>query len=333
MVEFSVIVPAYNAASTLGECLAALQAQTMPRERYEIIVVDDGSTDATAQVAEASGVRVLRQANQGPAVARNLGVQQAQGAIILFTDADCVPDPAWLAEMVAPFAGAGIAGSKGVYRTRQPGLVPRFVQVEYQERYDQMERARTIDFVDTYAAAYRRAVFLQQGGFDTSFPTASVEDQELSFRLAEQGYKMVFVPDALVFHRHPPTLAAYLRRKYKTAYWKALVLRLHPEKAVRDSHTPGSLKVQMGLVCAFVPALILGAAVGVLWPVLLVMLLLLAGSFAPFVVKAWRRDVGAALVSPVLLTARAVALSIGLARGIWDAIRRRGPLSARVAGR
>ncbi len=327
MVEFSVVVPAYNAAATLGECLAAVQTQTMPRERYEVIVVDDGSTDATARVAEVAGVRVLRQPNQGPAVARNLGVQQAQGAIVLFTDADCVPAANWLEQMVAPFADAEIVGSKGVYRTRQPGLVPRFVQVEYQERYDQMERAHYIDFVDTYAAAYRRQVFLQHNGFDTSFPTASVEDQELSFRLAKRGYKMVFVAGAVVYHRHPPTLGAYVRRKYKTAYWKALVLRLHPEKAVRDSHTPGSLKVQMGLVCIFVPVLVLGAVLGAFWPAFGIMLLLLAGSFAPFMVKAWRRDRAAALVSPVLLTARAAALSVGLAQGMWDALRQRGRMA------
>jgi len=327
VVEFSVVVPAYNAAATLGECLAALRSQTMPRARYEIIVVDDGSADATAQVAEAAGVHVLRQPNQGPAVARNLGVRQASGDIVLFTDADCVPAANWLEEMVAPFADPEIVGSKGVYRTRQPGLVPRFVQVEYQERYDQMERAHYIDFVDTYAAAYRRQVFLQHNGFDTSFPTASVEDQELSFRLAKRGYKMVFVPGAVVYHRHPPTLAAYVRRKYKTAYWKALVLRLHPDKAVRDSHTPGSLKVQMGLVCIFVPALVLAAGLGIFGPVLAAMLLLVVASFAPFMLKAWRRDRTVALVSPVLLTARAAALSAGLLRGMWDALRQPGRMA------
>lgn len=329
-VDFSVIVPAYNSAATLGDCLAALQNQTISQSRYEIIVVDDGSTDNTADVAVRPGVRVLQQRNQGPAVARNYGVAHAAGAIVLFTDADCEPAPTWLAEMTRPLASSELAGSKGVYRTRQSSLTARFVQIEYEERYDFMSRLPYIDFVDTYAAAYRRHIFREQGGFDTSFPTASVEDQELSFRLAKKGFKMVFVPGAIVYHRHPATVAAYWRRKYKTAYWKALVLRLHPEKAVRDSHTPLSLKLQMGLVSAFAPAVLLGALAGFAGAAVLAMLALLGASFAPFIARALRRDAPVAAAAPALLVVRAAALALGLALGLWDAYRR--PLTATPVG-
>jgi len=89
----SVIVPAYNAARTLGACLEALGQQTMPREQYEIILVDDGSTDDTAQIAgRYAGVKVLKLArNRGAAAARNAGIAAAQGELLLFTDADCIP--------------------------------------------------------------------------------------------------------------------------------------------------------------------------------------------------------------------------------------------------
>ncbi len=258
----SVIVPAFNAAATLDDCLAAVTAQTLPRQLYEVIVVDDGSSDETAQIASRHGVRVLRQANAGQAAARNRGVQEARGEIVAFTDADCAPSPQWLAELTAPFADADIAGSKGAYRTRQRSLAARFAQVEYEERYARMNRVRYIDFVDTYSAAYRRSVFVANGGFDPSFPgDASGEDQEFSFRLCERGYKLVFVPSAIVYHRHPATVAAYFRRKFKTGYWKALVLRLHPQKAVRDTHTPQTLKLQMLVVAALLPALTLGVLV------------------------------------------------------------------------
>lgn len=331
--DVSVIVPAYNSAATLGDCLAALNEQTVGRKRYDIIVIDDGSTDATAAVAAEHGARVLRQSNQGAAAARNRGVEEASGAIVAFTDADCVPARTWLAELIAPFADPEIAGTKGAYRTRQSALVARFVQIEYEERYELMSQARYIDFVDTYSAAYRRDVFLRNDGFNTAFAGASDEDQEFSFRLAERGYKMVFVPSAIVYHRHPAGVSAYARRKHKTGYWKALVLRLHPEKAVRDTHTPGSLKVQIGVVALSLPLLVLAALLGRLWLGLLAAAALLAASFARFAITAWRKDRAVGLATPALLVVRAVALGSGLLMGFVDAARNGGAVAERTPAR
>ncbi len=326
----SVVVPAYNAAPCLPECLDALNAQSLGRDHYEVIVVDDGSRDETGEIALRHGARLVQQANAGQAAARNHGVAEARAEIVAFTDADCVPARTWLSEQIAVFSDEQIVATKGAYRTRQRSIAARFAQVEYEERYERMSRAPYIDFVDTYAAAYRRAIFLENGGFDTSFPgDSSGEDQELSFRLAEQGRKMIFVPSAIVYHRHPPTVAAYYRRKYKTGYWKALVLRLHPQKAVHDTHTPPSLKVQMGVVALAVPALALGALLGHGALALAATLVVLCAVYAPFIVKAWRKDRAVALASPLMLTMRALALGTGLAMGIWDALRQGGPLMAR----
>lgn len=245
----SVIVPTFNAAATLRECLAALQAQTLPADEFEVFVVDDGSTDATAAVAsEFPAVKVLKVPHRGAATARNAGVAAARGPVVAMTDADCAPSPEWLERMITPFSDPDVAGVKGTYRTRQRGLVPRFVQCEYEEKYSQMKRWATIDFVDTYAAAYRREVFLAHGGFDESFPSASVEDQEFSFRLAKAGCKLVLAPDATVYHYHPETAAAYARRKFRIGYWKVPVHRRHPDKVWRDSHTPATLKLQVVLL-------------------------------------------------------------------------------------
>src|SRR5689334_9252898 len=96
----SVVIPARNAARTLPATLAALRGQTYPADRLEVIVVDDGSADATGEVAAAGGARVLRQAPAGPAAARNRGAAAATGEIILFTDADCTPAPTWVERML-----------------------------------------------------------------------------------------------------------------------------------------------------------------------------------------------------------------------------------------
>jgi cellulose synthase/poly-beta-1,6-N-acetylglucosamine synthase-like glycosyltransferase len=295
----------------------------MPADQFEIIVVDDGSTDNTADIARQAGVRVVSQPNAGAAAARNLGAHFAGGDLLLFTDADCLPAPDWVAQMCAPFAAdPTLAGAKGVYRTRQPELTARFVQMEYQDKYDRMLGTERIDFVDTYSAAYRRDLFLQMGGFDTAFPGASVEDQEFSFRLAEAGYRLIFIPEAKVWHTHDRTVAEYARRKFLIGYWKSLVVQRHPTKLIRDSHTPQVLKLQMGLAALGAGFLGLGllrrvrplAAGGSLtW-------LALCLSGWPFYRKIMAQDPGVLLIAPWLIFIRAWALGLGF---LWGHFRLR----------
>jgi len=310
----SVIIPAYNAAQTLPACLAALQGQTHPPG--EIIVVDDGSQDQTVQAARAYGAQLLEQPHQGPAAARNLGIRQARGDIILLTDADCEPVPAWVAEMTRPFADPQVAGVKGSYRTHQQERVARLAQVEFEERYDLLERLATIDFIDTSAAAFRLAALREMGGFDPAFPQAVSEDVEFSYRLARAGYRLVFNRQAVVYHRHPSTWRAYLRRKIKFGYWRMIVYRLHPGKALRDSYTPQLLKVQIVLMY-----LVLGlAGLAFIFPLLgwgaLAALIGLCLSAIPFVRRVAQQDHALVVVAPLFIVMRALASAIGVAGGI-----------------
>lgn len=315
--EYSVIIPAYQAADEIPLCVRALSAQTVPRERYEIIVVDDGSTDGTAEAARAAGAdQVLVIPHGGPAAARNAGLEAARGEIVLFTDADCEPAPDWIERMTAPFADPAVTGVKGTYRTRQRALIARLVQREYEIRYERMARAPRIDFIDTYAAAYRRAVLREMGGFDPAFPVPSAEDVDLSFRLVRAGHLLVFAPDAWVWHRHPERLGRYLARKARFGFWRALLYLRHPEKARGDAHTDPSLKIQFVLV-ALAGACLLG---GLAWRPLLGMSLLLllafAGTTLPFVRWAWRRDRTVAIIWPLVALARVVVQGSGLAAGL-----------------
>jgi len=152
----SVIIPTYNGADKIGRCLASLRGQDYPAS-FEVIVVNDGSTDRTLEVLKQfPEVRVLTQANAGPAAARNRGAKEASGDLIVFTDDDCEPLPNWLTEMLKPFVTPEVVGAKGAYRTRQPEILARFVQIEYEDRYMLMGLQPTIDFIDTYSAAFRR---------------------------------------------------------------------------------------------------------------------------------------------------------------------------------
>ena len=282
----------------------------------EILVVDDGSTDDTAAtVMQFADVRLITQENAGPAAARNRGAREAAGSIILFTDDDCVPQPDWMEHMLAPFRDSEIVGTKGAYRTRQRSLLARFVQIEYEDRYRLVARQTDIDFIDTYSAAFRRDRFLQMGGYDTSFPVACAEDVELSYRMSAHGWKMRFAPGAIVFHTHPNKLGSYLRKKYKFAYWRMLAVRKNPSKGVRDSHTPQIMKLQLLLAPALFVAGLFDLAMRPRFPATLIVLGGFLISTLPFALRAARKDFIVALLSPLLLAARAGAQFLGATRG------------------
>jgi cellulose synthase/poly-beta-1,6-N-acetylglucosamine synthase-like glycosyltransferase len=315
----SIIIPTFNGAARIGNCLAALLAQAVDRN-IEIIVVNDGSTDNTIDVVKKfPGVRCISQSNAGPAAARNRGAEEARGSLILLTDDDCVPLPGWIEAMVKPFGDPDVVGAKGIYRSRQKALIARFVQIEYEDRYRLMANLETIDFIDTYSAAFRRERFLEMGGYDTSFPVACAEDVELSYRMSSRGWKMKFAPEAIVYHTHPDKLSSYLKKKYKFAFWRVLAVRKNPSKAIKDSHTPQLMKLQLLLA----PALALALAVDLVVRPSVPMSLLVLGAFVistlPFTMRALAKDPIVGLLSPALLAARACAQLLGVVAGMLNA--------------
>lgn len=288
----------------------------------EILVVDDGSTDDTSTVVRRfSDVRLIRQANAGPAAARNRGAREAKGSILLFTDDDCIPMPNWIDAMLSPFHDSEVVGAKGTYRTRQENIVARFVQLEYEDRYRLMENLATIDFIDTYSAAFRRRRFLEMEGYDPAFPLACAEDIELSYRMAARGWKMVFAPKAVVYHTHPATLRAYVKKKYKFAFWRVLAVRKNPAKGVKDSHTPQLMKLQLLLL----PLLLLSLSVDIVRrPTIAASGLVLVAfvlSTLPFTLRAIGKDFAVGLLSPLFLALRACTQFVGVLSGIVFAFR------------
>ncbi len=205
MVKVSVVVPARNEAARIRACLRALLSQDYPREAYEVIVVDDGSTDGTAEVAAGFGVSVVRQPPLGGAAARNAGIAHARGQVVAFTDADCVPARDWLRRLVEPFEEADVAGCAGDVAGSGESLVARYVDEAGVFRLATRMRARPWPNFVTANVAYRRAVFDALGGFDPALAAAS--DMEMSWRIARDGrFRVVPCPSAVVHHMHPSTV-------------------------------------------------------------------------------------------------------------------------------
>lgn len=329
--SISIIIPTFNGASRIGNCLQALLAQADGRD-VEIIVVNDGSSDNTiAVVGQYPGVRCISQLNAGPAAARNRGAAEARGQFILLTDDDCVPLSGWIDAMVKPFLDPEIVAAKGIYRTLQKSLVARFVQLEYEDRYRLMAGFDTIDFIDTYSAAFRRDRFMEMSGYDSSFPIACAEDVELSYRMSARGWKMKFAPEAVVYHTHPNTLFNYLKKKYKFAFWRVLAVRKNPSKAVKDSHTPQLMKFQLLLAPALLMALSFDLVVRPSVPTAALVIGAFFISTLPFTLRAFAKDPMVGLLSPALLAARACAQFLGVAGGVLNARRSPEKLPTKLA--
>ena len=317
----SVIIPAKNAAKTLRECLQAVMQQENFQygQDYEVIVVDDGSTDNSAQIADEFNATVFHQSNAGAAAARNAGAKIARGTVLAFTDADCAPSFTWLEDLIRPFQNPEVVGVKGVYRTHQTELTARFVQLEYEYKYARMRNQTAIDFIDTYSAAYCKDIFMLNGGFDESFKVPSVEDQELSFRLVRKGYRLVFEPSAVVYHYHDRNLSEYIHRKYVIGYWKAIMLKWIPEKVFSDSHTAPTQRVEiilLGLLLVTLPFVLLFQHSAFLFTLFL--LALFIGNTSPFLVFIGKRDTPVLWVVPGMLFVRAGALGWGLLKGFFQ---------------
>jgi glycosyltransferase involved in cell wall biosynthesis len=216
--EISVVIPTFERSTALEGCLHALEAQTLPSAKFEVIVCDDGSRppmrDALASMLAALAgrlhVRLIRQDNAGPAAARNRGAAAATGRYLAFTDDDCRPEPDWLERLLDHFAmrpeallGGGLRTTIGSDRyARATQAIMDFV-------YDDQERRSGLRVFSTSNLALPASGFEKLGGFSSSFKRAAGEDYDLCARWYRGGGEIAYAPDAVVAHDHALTLGAY----------------------------------------------------------------------------------------------------------------------------
>jgi len=216
----SVIVPVYNGADTIGECLLAVANQDYPRDRYEIVVVDNNSTDETAKAIRQFPVRyVLETAVQSSYAARNRGVGEARGEVLAFTDADCVPDRQWLTRGVAACTQPGVGGVAGAVRPRTATTLAQRYAVQH-EALSQDTAVRGNAYKPaayTANAFYRKEAVERVGRFDPSVKSGG--DAELAWKVQEQlGLSIALAPEAFVYHTHRAGVGELLRQRRNYGY-------------------------------------------------------------------------------------------------------------------
>ncbi len=226
--KVSVVVASYNGARTLKTCLESLGKLNYPD--YEVLLVDDGSTDTTQQIASLfPNVRYVPQMHQGLSVARNTGIYSSSGEIIAFTDSDCRADEDWLYYLVSSLLSSNFIGVGGHnFLPPEDSLVAAAVQVSPGAPAHVMLTDRVAEHIPGCNMAFYKWALLEIGGFDPIFIKAG-DDVDVCWRLQQRGYKIGFSPAGFVWHYRRSTLRAYLRQQTGYGEAEALLVRRHPE--------------------------------------------------------------------------------------------------------
>jgi GT2 family glycosyltransferase len=219
MNSLSVVIPTRNRASQLRRCLASLAlARSAATDPVEVVVVDDGSEDDTADVlcaARAEGqVHVVHRhvAARGPAAARNHGWLSAKGSLIAFTDDDCEVDAGWIAALVAAAAveGPHVAAVGGRVRPAGDDRVSAYMTL-----HRILEPPTSLRYVVTANCLFRRSALEAVGGFDEAVRAPGGEDPGLCLKLGRLGHAFAYEPSAVVTHHYRPGFREFLRTFYR----------------------------------------------------------------------------------------------------------------------
>ncbi|HEX9023587.1 MAG TPA: mycofactocin biosynthesis glycosyltransferase MftF [Geobacteraceae bacterium] len=266
----SVVIPVMDRADELGRCLASVSRLNYPQKRLQVIVVDDGSRDASARVARQFGALLVASGGRGrgPAAARNVGASVAQGDILAFIDSDCTASPDWLTELT-PLFDDGRTAAVG-------GMVDGMCTESAVDRYEAVMSSLSLGSRTRYGGSgddtfylpscnllVRRSAFLKAGGFKDAMHVG--EDVDLTWRLRDQGWTITYQPKGRVFHEHRSTINSFMARRFDYGTSEGVLQCLHPQRRKRMVVPPLlALLLSLCLVAPFTGGWSLLAALGVL---------------------------------------------------------------------
>ena len=220
--NLSVIVPAYNAEATLTALLNSLSAQSY--KDYEVVVIDDFSRDRTSRIAMDHQCKLIALSkNHGPAYCRNIGVKNASGEILVFTDSDCLVDNHWLANIHRCFLNNSIAAIMGRLIMMPSNLLgdsisalgfPAGGAIGFDKIW-KLDQDGFTDSLSTCNCAIKKNAFEKIGGFDESFPFPGGEDSLLAYNLRKFNYRIKYRPDVMVYHAARDSFGDFVKWQFK----------------------------------------------------------------------------------------------------------------------
>src|SRR5499425_978232 len=256
--RISVVMPVYNAATTLAECLTRLCTSTFGD--FEIVIVDDGSTDQSRAIAENFPVRIVPTSGRvGPAAARNLGARMATGEVLFFIDSDVMVRPDTLGLLAESFEAGDVDGLCGVQaaQMRYTNLASQYKNMWM--RWTYLRQTGDVPLFYTTAAAIRREAFLRVGGFDQGYATPNVEDTAFGQKLARLGVRVRVHPDLEVEHVKAYSIRGMLRTDFMRAVSLTRLKLRHPgDLAQNNTSVPSSYMASVPLSGITLMFLLLG---------------------------------------------------------------------------
>jgi cellulose synthase/poly-beta-1,6-N-acetylglucosamine synthase-like glycosyltransferase len=230
--RISVVVPVRNGEESIGACISTLLACNYPAEDREILVVDNGSSDGTAEAIRSYPVTYLFEPARGVSNARNRGIAAARGEIVAFIDGDCTVVGEWLTEIARPFEDPGVGCVAGELENLPPQSAAERQAERMLGRWQRFAVNSNPPYAITANAAFRRSVFDEIGRFDPAMPRA--QDVELGRRFHQRSeLRVAFSPSAVARHRHTTTAAHFFRQQLGWAYGSGLLAsRLEAEQRV-----------------------------------------------------------------------------------------------------
>lgn len=236
--NISVIIPTYNRKHELEKLLHSLNNQTQPPSPFEIIVVDDGSSDGTEEWLmkhlDQFKVKIsfYTQVHGGPGAARNLGMEKANGNIFAFIDTDCIAEPKWLEHLIKPFESerVGAVGGKEIINDNDPLLMRCFHYLMTSPLTTgglRGKRGRRLAhfYPRTFNMAISKRAYQATEGFKKMF---HAEDIELSYRIKQKGFDLIYQDSAKVYHRRRNNLTQFLKQTFQMGKARVTLTRLHP---------------------------------------------------------------------------------------------------------
>lgn len=224
----SVIVPVLNAENIIEKCIQSLLDLDYPKSRHEIIIVDNNSTDNTRLIIEKYPVKLLLETKKSSYIARNTGIRASKGEILVFTDSDCIVDKNWLTNIIKKFDDPKVGGIGG----KLVGYSPKTIVEKYLTATSYFNAEATANLAKPYFVtanvAYKRSIMEEISLFDESF--TSWGDADLSYRIVGQGYKIVYEPEAVVYHKHRSSLKDLFFQNLKNGRGRVKLYKKHSEK-------------------------------------------------------------------------------------------------------